>query len=62
MAKPKKEPEAVADVVLPADAGAACYRDNAGKKLGGGPSEGAVNFAAVTESARAQVAELKAAE
>lgn len=44
---------------MPADSGAAVYRDRAGLKLGGGPSEGACNFAAVTAEARKTVALLE---
>lgn len=48
MAKKKEEP---APVTLPADAACAVYKDRAGSKLGGGPTEGKVNFAAVTAEA-----------
>lgn len=41
--------------VAASDHGCAVYRDNAGKALGGGISEGAANFAAITEAARAIV-------
>jgi hypothetical protein len=55
MTKPKVKPVTASDVeaLLLPDAGALLYRDRAGKSLGGGPSEGKANFAAITDAALA---------
>jgi hypothetical protein len=49
--------EPPANPIPAADAAACIYRDRAGPARSGGPSEGAVNFAAITANARALITE-----
>lgn len=49
--------EAPPTAQIPADAAAALYKDPAGPQRGVGQSEGAVNFAAITDAARAILTE-----
>jgi hypothetical protein len=55
MARPKKEPREGEPVDFGPDAGPALYKDRAGKKLGGGPTEGASYSGHLAEHIRASV-------